>query len=236
MKEKNYDEGLTSKVFDYYIKNNVGQNENCKNCRELSKRKGHHLINGPIPVFHIGKEYSISRIRLLFLGTVAYGWGKGELQDLFFDVNEEIRATNKLETIEFIEDRIEKLFFALGNRMKFFTYLRESSINAFGDEAYSKIAISNLLKCNSGEKRNHYLQKVFDFCVRPEYGGYLMKDIELLDPTHIVILSSSWKFCRYSNLLKEQNINVLCLPHPSQSRIKGNNINIWKTKIKEFVS
>ena len=234
MKEKNYDLELSVKVYDYYINNEIGHNELCKKCKNLSETKGHLLINGPIPIFHIGKEYQKSKTKLLFLGTVAYGW-EGELNDRFFKADKQARQKNKSETIDVVETRIEELFFARRERMSLFTYLRESSNFIFDNDGYSKIAISNLLKCNSGAVRNHYPQKVFDYCIKSDFTGNLISDLELLTPTHIVLLSSDYrKYGRYIEILKGMGIKTIMLPHPSSS-VKGSSLQNWKQKIKDFI-
>lgn len=110
MLENNYDLKLSVKIYDYYINNEIGHNELCKKCKNLSETKGKSLINGPIPIFHIGKEYHKSKTKLLFLGTVAYGW-EG-LNDRFFKANKKARQKNKSDTIETVETDIEGLFFA----------------------------------------------------------------------------------------------------------------------------
>jgi len=233
MTEKNYDLELSSKVYDYYINNEVGHNDSCKKCKAFSEQKGHPLHNGPIPIFHIGKEYQNSKVKLLFLGTVAYGW-EGELNDLFFTANKQARENKKLEIIDIVERRIEELFFARKERMKLFTYLRESSNLLFDDNGYSKIAISNLLKCNSGAIRNHYPQRVFDYCIKSDFAGNLISDLELLKPTHIVLMSSDYrKYGRYIEIIKGMGIKTIMLPHPSSS-VKGSSLQNWKQHIKDF--
>ncbi len=234
MKEKNYDLELSVKVYDYYINNEIGHNELCKKCKSLSEKKGDFLINGPIPIFHIGKEYQKSETKLLFLGTVAYGW-EGELNDNFFKADKQARQKNKSEIIDLVETRIEELFFARRERMPFFTYLRESSNLVFDNNGYSKIAITNLLKCNSGAVRNHYPQKVFDYCIKSDLTGNLMSDLDLLTPTHIVLLSSDCrKYGRYIEIIKGMGIKTIMLPHPSSS-VKGSSLQNWKQQIKDFV-
>ncbi len=170
----------------------------------------------------------------MFLGTVAYGW-EGELNDIFFKADKQTRQKNKLKIIEDVDTRIEQLFFGRKERMTYFTYLRESSNFIFDNDGYSKIAISNLLKCNSGEVRNNYPQKVFDYCIKSDFTGNLLSDLELLTPTHIVLMSSDYrKYGRYIEVIKGMGIKTIMLPHPSSS-VKGSGLQNWKQKIKDFV-
>ncbi len=234
MEEKNYDLGLSLKVYDYYINSEIGHAKLCKKCKNLSETKGHSSINGPIPIFHIGKEYQKSKIKLLFLGSVAYGWDE-VLNNRFFKADKQTRLKNKSEIIDIVEKGIEKLFFADKKRMPYFTYMRESSNFIFDNDGYSKIAISNLLKCNSGAVRNHYPQKVFDYCIKSDFTGNLISDLELLTPTHIVLSSSDYrKYGRYIKIIKGMGIKTIMLPHPSSS-VKGNSLQNWKQKIKDFI-
>ncbi len=151
MEKLYYDLELSRKLYAHYIDNEIGYNEICKRCKSFSGSKGHVLKNGPIPIFHIGDMYNESKIRLLFLGTVAYGWN--DLHNMYAE-SKDIRANNLENTIGSIENWILHLF--QEHEMKFFSYIQDSleKNELFGTDAVRMIALSNLIKCNMGDKEN----------------------------------------------------------------------------------
>lgn len=222
MENRTYDLELSKKLYKHYIENEIGYNKTCQYCKTYNEQRGRVLKNGPIPVFHIGDLFSQTEIRLLILGTVAYGW-ENELPNLFVE-DKDVRNKHLESTIEYIENRISQLFEE--RKMKFFTYISDSlsQNEKFSDKAIRKIAISNLIKCNMGSDqiRNHHLQKNYDFCIREEYTGNLISDVNILDPTHIIILSSNRnKFWRYGKLFMDQDRKVEFIHHPSSSTAGG---------------
>jgi len=221
MKKLNYDLELSKELYAHYIDNEIGYNEICKRCKSYSESKGRILKNGPIPIFHIGDMYKESKVRLLFLGTVAYGW-EG-LHNMFVE-NKDIRTKNLEETIYAIEDWVLHLF--QEQEMRFFSFIKESveKNELFGSDALRMIAVSNLIKCNMGSDkiRNSHLQKNYDFCIKEEYTGNLLSDVKVLDPTHIIILSkNTTKFWRYGKIFIDQGRKVTFVHHPSSSTIGG---------------
>jgi hypothetical protein len=194
----------------------------CKECKAYNEKRGRVLKNGPIPIFHIGDQYQKSEIRVLFLGTVAYGWD--EKEPYIFIEDKVTRENNVEKTIEDIESRISVLFSE--RKMKFFTYIEDclKGNKNFGINSLNKIALSNLIKCNMGSDkvRNNHLQKNYDFCIREEYTGNLLSDIQILNPTHVIILSRNTnKFWRYKQLIENDSRKVLFVHHPSSSTKGG---------------
>jgi len=222
MKKLNYDLELSKKLYNHYIDNEIGYSDVCKRCKSYNESRGRILKNGPIPIFHIGDLFKNSEIRILFLGTVAYGW-EGEIPNMFVD-NKVKRSENIETTIETIENRILQLFHE--RKMRFFSYIQDTlEINKiFEKDTVRKIAVSNLIKCNMGQDaiRNNHLQKNYDFCIRHEYTGNLLSDVKILDPTHIIVLSTDTrKFLRYGKIFVDQGRKVLFVHHPSSSTNGG---------------
>ena len=82
--------------------------------------------------------------------------------------------------------------------------------------------------------KNQHLQKNYDFCIREEYTGNLMSDVNVLDPTHIIILSRNTnKFWRYGKLFMDQGRKVLFVHHPSSSTKGGKELFI--RKVNDFI-
>lgn len=235
MEKRNYDLELSKKLYAHYIDNEIGYSETCKNCKTYNAQSGRILKNGPIPVFHIGDKYKETNKRVLFLGTVAYGW-ENEIPNIF--IEDKTVRLNKLEdTIFYIENRINDIINK--KEMKFFNYIIHSieRNKILDSEPLRKIAISNLIKCNMGgdKKRNGHLQKNYDFCIREEYTGNLVSDVDVLDPTHIIILSINRnRFGRYGKIFLDQGRKVLFVHHPSSSTKGGEELFI--EKVQDFIS
>lgn len=236
----NYDIETSNEIIDYYINNNVGYSEICLQCRAYAKKKGTNIKNGPMPFFHIGKNFNDGNIRPLFIGIVAYGW-EGELGNTFFNSTQDERRNNKQHVIHSIEDRIDDLFFhkrkfhADEHRMRFFSYLRSATHDIFGTEGYSKIALTNLLKCNNGAVRSKdYPLRCFDYCIRSNFAGNLMKDIEILNPSHVILLTKNHnRYYRYLKLIEAKGIKTITIAHPSSN--KAGTIDNWSAEIKSFL-
>jgi len=241
MQKLNNDAVISNALLDHYIDNNVGYSEICKSCRLHAAKKISNFENGPVPFFHVGENFKNQKIRPLFLGIVAYGW-EGELGSIFFNASKEIRLKNKSNVIYAIEDRIDDLFFSKRKyhnnekRMIFFSYLKDAVELVFGDNAYSKIALTNLLKCNNNDVRSSgYPQKCFDYCIRNKFTGNLMRDVEIINPTHVILMSKNHnRFYRYIRLIEEKRIKSLTIAHPSSN--KSGTKKQWSDTIREFLS
>jgi len=82
--------------------------------------------------------------------------------------------------------------------------------------------------------KNNYYQ-AFDYCIKSDFTGNLISDLELLTPTHVVLLSSDYrKYGRYIEIIKGMGIKTIMMPHPSSS-VKGSWLQNWKQKIKDFI-
>jgi hypothetical protein len=168
----------------------------------------------------------------MFVGTVAYDWS--EIKDWFWTDDKTLRRKNAVETIKWIEDRIEQFIFNKNpgdKKRRLFTFIRESSNAIHGEEGFNKIAISNLAHCNEGNIENYLPQKVFDYCVRNSHTKYLLKEVEILNPTHVVLFSTSGKYTRYLPNVEEMGVKTMCFKHPSRA-----NLNAFIEKLKNFVN
>jgi hypothetical protein len=158
----------------------------------------------------------------------------------FFNVDSQVRFKNKNLVISLIENRVDDLFFhkqkfKSEKKMTYFSFLRYTTKILFGDDGYSKIAISNLLKCNSGSIRsNDYAQKSFDYCIRSEHVGNLIKEIEIIKPTHVVVMSINHRiFHRYIGLINKMGVKTFMIAHPSSS--KSGTMAAWAKAVQDFV-
>ncbi len=228
----NYDLKLSQKIYDYYIESNMGFNETCKACKSFAKSKGHTLTDGPVPIFHVGSQFSSSPTRIMYVGMVAYGW-TGDIGDWFMVDNKKVRTRNKQKTIEHVEWRIDELFYnkRVGEKkMKLFTFMRESSKAIFGADNFKKIAISNLVHCNENKTANKLPSKVFNYCVLGDNTKYILKEIEILNPTHVVLFSTDDKFTRFCKDIEALGPKTMTSKHPSRA-----NLNKFIEDLKIFV-
>lgn len=230
----NYNQDLTDKVFQMYIENGIGKNKICALCKNHAARKRKNLTHGPVPIFHIGKDYPDSKKKILFVGKVAYGWN--EINSIWDETPELVKT--KIPNI--VEDRIKDLFFNERRyhederQYRFFSYMKKACEQVFGDEraGYNRICISNFVHCNNGAVRDNLPQAVRKSCASIEENGYLHKEIAILNPTHIIVLTNDSKYKRYVEGL--YGSKILCLTHPSSST--GNlGIHGFAKKVKEFV-
>ena len=230
---ENYGKDLTYKIYEMYLNENIGFNPLCKLCKEYAKSKNKELLNGPVPIFHIGNNYHKQEIKILFVGRVAYGWD--ELKELWGKLK---LSELKNEMSDIVEDRIKDLFFNErryhedDGKLKFFTYIQKACEMIFGNDidGFNNIAITNYVHCNTDSISDNLPQKVRNYCVDKNENGFLFKEIDILNPTHIIILTTDWKYNRYT-----YNINIAKkFPHPS-SRSENIGKGGFAKAVKEFV-
>ncbi len=211
----NYDNALLGKIYDMYFSNRIGQNNLCVECKEYAERKWFPLTNGPVPIFHVGKDFSKYEKKLLIVGKVAYGWD--DYTDLWNDC-----FSGNIESIEYlknkIENRVKELFYEEDSESKtvYFSFLKKSLTEIYGsvDEAYNRVAITNLVHCNDGDVNDYLRQKVRDYCVSKNANGFIHKEIDILKPSHIIVLTKTIQG-KYERYLKNEVLNLKFIEHPS---------------------
>ena len=65
---------LLNEIYQMYRNVEFGFNSLCMDCKNEAKSKGIELVNGPVPLYHIGKDYLDANKKVLIIGKVAYGW------------------------------------------------------------------------------------------------------------------------------------------------------------------
>jgi hypothetical protein len=227
---------LTDLVYSQYISKQIGKNNNCIECRicfeKLNKRK---LKNGPVPIYHIGNRFDQLDKRVLFLGLVAYGWADiyqdFKMWDDIFNKNEQAIK----ETQEKMSIRIRDLYFTSTARdSSFFYWLRRLTKGIYGNTeiAYDSIAISNFVKCNDASIRSPFKEETMSFCTSKENGGYIIDEINTINPTHIVVLSTQYEYYNsIKHLISEKGIRIKNFYHPSYPTDKDK----WISKIIDFI-
>lgn len=228
----NSNKELLDKVYDLYIKEKIGFNSICQECKSYSERQGFKLFNGPVPIFHIGKDFGLQKTNLLIVGKVAYGW-----DDKFNDfdeiwtkaINGDKKATEIIQ--ETIENRVQELFFS--RITTYFSFLEFALSNIFGsaEKAFRSVAITNFVHCNDGSIYDSLRQKVRYYCASLDANGFIHKEIEILRPSHILVLSNSIQR-KYERYIENTNLNVKFIEHPSSP---GRSKNDFTNEIKMFL-
>ena len=67
------------------------------------------------------------------------------------------------------------------------------------------------MHCNNSSISDILPQKVRDYCADENENGFLSKEINILKPTHVVIMTSDWKYNRFTD-----HIDIAKkFPHPA---------------------
>ncbi len=207
-----------------YAEEKINDNSNCFACKKSAIASNKELVNGPIPIFHIGKNFNIQTKKLLIIGLVAYGW-----KDIFPDFEKIwhlIRNRDKeIHSIQNkIENRVEQLFTIGG--IKYYDYLNYALKQVYGysKTGFDSIALSNLVHCNNNldeDTTDSLPQSVREYCIGSDKLGLIYKEINILKPTHVLILTQQYKYTRYLDELPWDKIKYKEIDHPSsRGRVK----------------
>ena len=216
-----------------YAEKEVGTNDICVECKRRAKKKGKELTNGPVPILHVGKNFDNNDKRLLFIGLVAYGWNDklGNSKENVKKTWEEIHKFNEeviAKTYTNIEERFRQIFEEKNGSIKVIRAIKQATSQIFGNSqrAYDNIAFTNFVHCNSDSVDDNLLQFVRRSCIDVKKLGLLFKEIEILNPTHVVVLTQTHKYVQF---LPKPDYRLLQIKHPS----RGNRDEFIR-KIKEF--
>jgi hypothetical protein len=206
-----YHKEILEDIYNMYHNERIGYNARCSDCKLGLSNKNKKIVQGPVPIFHVGENYLNNDFRLVLIGKVAYGWA--DEVNLLWEktfLNEE----NKIDDIKnIVENRVQELFYQ--GITKYFKNLRDSLTSIFGniDVAFDNIAITNYVHCNNGSVADNISQKTINYCANKNQNGFIHKELEILKPSHVISLTPDWKYTRYM-----QNIewNYKEIYHPSK--------------------
>lgn len=228
----NYDKKKSDEIFEMYKTKEIGRSQNCIKCKEVINNRKDELFIGPVPIFHIGKNFSNAETRLLIVGMVPYGWD---------DIIENFEETwskifeGDYTMIEFMQDKIEvrtEELFRKGET-RYYSFLKYALSGVYGDidAAFDNIAITNFVHCNTGDVSDNLPQKVRTYCCNKNSNGFIHEEIKILNPTHVLCLTVSNKYLRY--LKNQGNFLLKGIYHPSS---RGNSKEKFKTDISSFLN
>lgn len=223
-----YENVLLGEIYNMYFANRIGQNNFCVQCRSDAEKYRNPLKSGPIPIFHVGKEFTQKRTKLLIIGKVAYGWG--DLSDLWSSCfSGDVESINVLKSK--VENRVKELFY--NGETVYFSFLKKSLREIFGstDRAYNSVAITNFMHCNDDRINDYLRQKTRFYCASKKANGFVHKEISILKPSHIIVLTKTFKK-KYERYLTDESLNIKFIKHPSSI---GRTLKGFTYDIKSFV-
>jgi hypothetical protein len=188
---------LLNKVYEMYTNEKLNENSVCIECRIKAKEKGKELLYGPVPIYHIGKNFNIQKKKLLIVGIVAYGWGNDIInEDIWHSINSGEKIVVK-EVQNKISQTVRELYSEDDGKYWIWLKYALSKIFVNDDDAFESVSITNLIHCNTGSVTANLPQFVISSCIDPKNLGLLKKEIEILQPTHIAILTWDYKYNKH---------------------------------------
>lgn len=115
-----------------------------------------------VPCWHVGKKSEV-----LFVGKTA-------------------RASENKST-EYWQNRATGLF--LNSSWPYWRYTKEIARHIYGDNAWDKIAMTNLIKCNQGSTKDMTTDTVKDFCIIKQQ--FIVAEINQINPKKIIFYTHS---------------------------------------------
>ena len=164
------------RILDMYEKEQPGKCQLCQMCKEKCKRNNLNLLPNPTGVWFVGNNYSRQKKRVVFVGKTAIGQPGG--QDSFDGSRTYLWPTNH---------KYNSMFWL-------YTY-RISKI-VFHSEEPEDIAMTNLIKCNTGSDKDITNDDIKSYCI--QQNQFIKKELKILLPTHIIFYTHRF----YDNFLK----------------------------------
>lgn len=195
-----------------YDKTKIGSNEKCDLCKKIGKDK----LAGPISFFHIGSNFGNDTYKIVFVGKNTFynkeDFEKEKKKGNVADVTETGRHSIKGEGENCINS-------------PYWYYLRDIIVNLYNniDKGIKKVAITNLIKCNTGGPRDITPEEIRRNCIN---FGVFENEIKILKPTHIIFFTGrdyddyieSFDFGFKHDKIKDKG---------KQTKIKNNKKIIW---------
>ena len=171
-----------------------------------------------------GKNFpSENKTGLLFIGKAVNGWVTNETNvEKLFDQENSDRIFARKDQMEWVDNLSGNTKGYNTRKSAFWRVIKKVAMSYYPQKWYSNIAWSNLYKIApwEGGNPNTKLQKVQQkYCFE-----ILKKEIEVLSPDYIIMLTSGWEWPFLNYLNNSEKLNVL-------SEIKWNK---YKTKLIEI--
>lgn len=168
-----------------------------------------------VPCWHVGGE-----VEILFVGKTA-------------------RASEN-KSVEHWKNRATELF--LNSSWAYWKYTREITEYIYGDKAWNKVAMTNLIKCNQGSTKDMTADAVKDFCIvrqqfiateinqirpkkiifytHPDYDKYLKKIFQIEQENHSLVQLGKKEVDFWSFVINLNGKRISCLRtgHPERKK------------------
>lgn len=151
------------KVFRMYEKINIGKSALCQKCREQNTD-----LSLPVSIWQVGDEYFQSEYKILFVGKVARGT-PGKFYKDFMDST----------------TRADELYQNAG--WAYWNYTKTITERIYNENAWEKIAFTNMVKCNNSDTIDTTTDSMRDFCL-----SVLKEEIKILKPKNIVFYTKGY--------------------------------------------
>ena len=197
---------LLKSVYERYSELKMGTSEICNQCRDDSSNE----LAGPVPIYHVGKSYHKDGLKVLFIGSAAYGFGASD-QECPISLDD-WRAFHSGGAIipkfyNAFEKRITGIF--TNNTSNFWHIIRLVTKKLYSNESleegYEKIAITNFMKCNKNESSKYDLpNEIRANCAHPcKKQMFAYEEIQVLKPIIVVSLACNKDNAYFSDYEKE---------------------------------
>jgi hypothetical protein len=162
-------------IFEMYKRISVGKNDICKECNPNG------LLEIPLSIYYVGKEFHSSDDTILFVGKTAVG-GEGigvVVDDTFTDAT------------KFGEESLD-LREEMSTRRAFYTYTNEIIKRYYGSYERGKqfVALTNIVKCNNGSTKDETTNEIKEHCC--EQLKVIWNEVEILNPRRIIFYTGRW--------------------------------------------
>ena len=177
-----------SKIFDLYESLNLSKNSICRECINSCLNRGEKL-SFPTSIWQVGSDYVKSKNRLLFVGKVAInGNNLGKVVNKKF-----VDATKHADML------FEK------NHSAYWGYTKSILERIFKENAWEKIAFSNLIKCDNSTIRNTASNAQKHNCINRL--GVIWKEIKTLNPKKIIFYTG----LEFDDYIERFNLGMTCV-------------------------
>ena len=150
---------------------------------------------GPVPIYHVGNNYANAETKIVFVGSVGYGW-KEELQTVLYGTvgkgtphmkYDQLSHSQRAKLIDIMYDAQEHLYFD-DCTISIYKALKEVCRNFYGSEyGFENIAFLNIIHCNNGDSINDLGADVKRSCCNEQAKNYpFERTLAILKP-HIVV-------------------------------------------------
>lgn len=183
-------------VFELYENLNIGKSSACAECKKQNAD-----LTMPVSIWQVGDAYYESSYKVLFVGKAARGT-TGTKCGSFLDATE----------------TADKLYHSVG--WAYWSYTKAIAEALYPENAWEKIAFTNMVKCNNSETVDTATSSMKEHCI-----PILKEEIKLLQPKNIIFYTNS----SYDNQI-EKLFDKITDSVSQEVAIGKKRMNVWRFK------